>query len=284
MNISVRRNIQGGKAKYPELEDAIMHFIQDERKLGRSVNGKMIKRKALTLFPKLFPMPGASFKASKGWLRRMLLRNNLSFRRVTSVGQKVPPDAPERGDRFLSTMRNISGYDYIWNMDDTPCYFDMQSSSTFDTKGVQTVKVRTTGHEKLRFTAVLTAGISVTGNEVKAVKLPPMIIFKNFVKPPPEHFPPGVVVQSTKGGTATGELMANSYTNDLWRKRPGAFFQQPKSLLIMDSARADTTNEAAEALDGTNTKVEIIDGGMTPLLQFIDTRVNKPFKDHLREK
>ena len=105
--------VRGGKAKYPELEDAIMHFIQDERKLGRSANGKMIKRKALTLFPKLFPMPGASFKASKGWLRRMLLRNNLPFRRVTSVGLKVPPDAPERCDRFLSTMRNISGYDYI---------------------------------------------------------------------------------------------------------------------------------------------------------------------------
>ena len=81
-----------------------------------------------------------------------------------------------------------------------------------------------------------------------------------------------------------GELMANSFTNDLWRKRPGAFFQQPKSLLIMDSARAHTTNEAAEALDGTNTKVDIIDGGMTPLLQLVDTHVNKPFKDHLREK
>ena len=45
VNISVHRNIRGGKAKYPELEDYIMHFIQDERKLGRSVNGKMIKVK-----------------------------------------------------------------------------------------------------------------------------------------------------------------------------------------------------------------------------------------------
>ena len=142
--ISVRGNIRGGKAKYPELEDAIMHLIEDERKSGRSVNGKMVKRKALTLFPKLLPMPGASFKVSKGWLRLMLLRNNLSFRRVTCDGQKVPPDAPERCDRFLSTMQNISGYDYIWNMDETSCYFDMPSSSTFDRKGVQTVKVRTT--------------------------------------------------------------------------------------------------------------------------------------------
>ena len=52
VNISVRRNIRGGKAKYPELEDAIMHFIQDERKLGRSVNDKMIKRKCQVLLLK----------------------------------------------------------------------------------------------------------------------------------------------------------------------------------------------------------------------------------------
>ena len=65
INISSRHNIRGGKAQYPELEDAIMEFIRDERKFGRSVNGKMIQRKALVLFPKLYPMPCASFKGSK---------------------------------------------------------------------------------------------------------------------------------------------------------------------------------------------------------------------------
>ena len=141
INISSCRNIQGGKAQNPELEDAIMEFIRDERKFGRSVNGKMIHRKALVLFPKLYPMPCASFKASKGWLPRILLRNNLSFRRVTSVGQKASSDAHERCDQFLRKMQSIRGYDYIWNMDETQCYFDMPESSTIDTKGVQTVIV-----------------------------------------------------------------------------------------------------------------------------------------------
>ena len=261
-----------------------MEFIRDERKFGRSVNGKMIQRKALVLFPKLYPMPCASFKASKGWLRRMLLRNDLSFRRVTSVGQKVPSDAPERCDQFLRKMQSIRGYDYIWNMDETPCYFDMPESSTIDTKRLQTVKVKTTGHEKLRFTAVLSAGIKITPNEVKAVTLPLMIIFKNLVKPPSGNFLPRVMVQGIKGGTMTGELMAKTYANDLCGKQPGAYFQQPKSLLIMDSARAHTSKEATDALGGTNTATEIIHGGMTPLQRFIDTHINKPFKDHLRNK
>ena len=51
-------------------------------------------------------------------------------------------------------------------------------------------------------------------NEVKAVRLPPMIIFKNIVKPPSENFSPCVMVQGTKGGTMTGELMAKTYAND----------------------------------------------------------------------
>ena len=148
----------------------------------------------------------------------MLLRNNLSFRRVTSVGQKVPSDAPEQCDRFLRKMPSIRGYDYIWNMDENPCYFDMPESSTIDTKGVQTVKVKTIDHEKLRFTAVLSAGIKITANEVKAVRLPLMIIFKNLVKPPSGNFPCRVMVQGTKGGTLTGELMTKTYANDLWCK------------------------------------------------------------------
>ena len=82
----------------------------------------------------------------------------------------------------------------------------------------------------------------------------------------------------------TGELMAKTYANDLWRKRPGAYFPQLKSLLIMDFARAHTSKKATDALGGTNTTTEIIDGSMTPLLQFRDTHINKPFKDHLHNK
>ena len=117
-------------------------------------------------------------------------------------------------------MQNIRGYGYIWNTDESPCYSDMPESSMIDIKGVQTVKVKTTGHEKLRFTAVLSAGIKITANEVKAVRLPPMIIFKNLVKLPSGNFPPRVMVKGSKGDTMTGELKAKltqiiSGANDL---------------------------------------------------------------------
>ena len=48
--------------------------------------------------------------------------------------------------------------------------------------------------------------------------------------------------------------------------------------------RVHTSKETTDALGGTNTTTKIIDGSMTALLQFIDTHINKPCKDHLRNK
>ena len=152
----------------------------------------------------------------------MLKRNKLSYRRVTSVGQKVPVDAPERAEAFLAAMINSSeDYTMIWNMDETGCYFDAPRSTTFDFSGVQSVKSKTTGYEKLRYT-VIQAG------QWKAIKLPPMIIFKNLKKAPKGKFPPGMVVTGTKGGTMTRELMMASYLK-LFKGRPECFFEQKKA-------------------------------------------------------
>ena len=51
---------------------------------------------------------------------------------MTSVGQKIPDDAPERCDTFLAAMKSLDDFDIIMNMDETPCQFDMPSSTTFD--------------------------------------------------------------------------------------------------------------------------------------------------------
>ena len=40
----------------------------------------------------------------------------LSFRGVISIIQKIPSDAPERCELFLSDMQDVSSYDLIINM------------------------------------------------------------------------------------------------------------------------------------------------------------------------
>lgn len=116
-------------------------------------------------------------------------------------------------------------------MDETPVYFDMSSRHTFDLRGISTVNAKTTGkhaiaiasiltsassplligHEKLRFTVVLT--MTADGG-----KRPSMIIFKNLKKVPDQAFPAGVVITVAKGGSMTSDLM-NEYGKKVWGTR-----------------------------------------------------------------
>ena len=93
-----------------------------------------------------------SFKASKCWFTRICPRNNLFIHRITSAGQKVLKIGAEIEIEILPYMKNIGEFANLENMNKTPCYFDFPRSSTFDKKGVQRVKVKTAGPERLLFT------------------------------------------------------------------------------------------------------------------------------------
>ena len=63
-------------------------------------------------------------------------------------------------------------------------WFDMPTSKTVDSVGAKTVLLKTTGHEKTRFTVVLACLADGT-------KLKPMVIFKRKTMPK-DNFPTGV--------------------------------------------------------------------------------------------
>eukprot|EP00795_Rhopilema_esculentum_P002477 gene2477-18139_t len=182
ITVRSQRRIRQSNAKCPLIESALLDYIKEERGKRNSVTGKQIHRKAMVIFPAMYLSNNERFSASCGWLLRMIRRNNLKFRRVTSGGQKIPDDAPERCDTFLALIKTLDDFDIIMNMDETPCYFDMPSSTTFYLKGVKTVNIRNTGNEKLRFTTVLTAGVRKIDDYYEGISLPLMVIFKNLTK------------------------------------------------------------------------------------------------------
>ena len=92
----------------------------------------------------------------------MYRRNNLVHGRVTSVGEKIPKNVIEIAEQFLEDTKNIGEFANLANMDETSCCFDILRSSAIDEKGVQTVKVKTTGAELPRFSVALTAGVKKT--------------------------------------------------------------------------------------------------------------------------
>ena len=69
----------------------------------------------------------------------------------------------------------------------------------------------------------------------------------------------------------------------MWNARPGALFKKP-SLLVMDTAPAHMSDKVKQKLKNGGTTVKFIPGGMTPLLQPLDTHLNRPMKDFMTAK
>ena len=85
-------------------------------------------------------------------------------------------------------------------MDETPCYFVIPCSLTFDKKGLQKVKVKTTSAEHLRFTVTLIAGVKKTENVFSAFRLPPLLICKNLADIPATKYHFRMQVLASKSG------------------------------------------------------------------------------------
>lgn len=269
-------------AKFPDMEDELSDWIKKQRKEGHAVDTAIVIEKGKEIYEKMkSEKPDAcgetSFLASKGWASKFLQRHNFVQRAFTSVGQKVPDNAmqlmQQTFNKFDSMAKQVNVMD-IANMDETPVYFDMPGGRSFDVRGVKTVKCKTTGYEKMRFTAVLT--ITADGK-----KLPPMIIFKGLKNVPKANYPKDMVVTVAKGGSMNGDLMLK-YREKVWGKRGRGIFKPP-ALLTMDTHRSHMMESVISSFQKENrTDVMFIPGGMTPLLQPLDAYVNKSFKSKVK--
>ena len=98
------------------------------------------------------------------------------MRQKTKIAQKLSAELDEKVisfQRYVIKKRVEHQYALanIGNMDETPMNFDMPPNRTVNSKGSKTVLIKTTGHEKTRFTVVLACMADGT-------KLKPMVVFK----------------------------------------------------------------------------------------------------------
>ena len=156
----------GGKPRMGDLEEHLIAIIDAMREQNLRVTCKAIQRKARELYASRTasevsgPGSSRSFVASRGWLRRFLKRWDLSIRRRTTVGQRLPADIIDKVVRFIiNTQKQRIKHKYslsgIGNMDETPVWMDMPGDTTITRTGVKSVAISTTGHEKARFTVCL---------------------------------------------------------------------------------------------------------------------------------
>ena len=71
---------------------------------------------------------------------------------------------------------------------------------------------------------------------------------------------------------------------ETYLKKKARWVFQYREVHFINSAKSHLGDEVQQAFTDVNSSIKIIHGGMTPLLQFLDTHVNKPFKDIMKEK
>lgn len=103
-------------------------------------------------------------------------RHDLVLRQKTKVAQKLPPDLDNKlGNFHKYIIQKRKEYQYplssIGNINETLRCFDLTENNSVDAKGVKTVLVKMSGHEKTRFTVVLACMADGT-------KLCPVLVFK----------------------------------------------------------------------------------------------------------
>ena len=219
------------------------------------------------------------FKASEGWCTRFMKRHEYTLRAPTKVAQVLPQfwaDKITEFQRFVIRHRRRNDYRLmcIGNMDETPMYMDMLPRSTVHKKGAKSVVVKSTGHERSRYTVVLAC-------MADGSKLPPMLIFKRKTMPKVK-FPKGVLVHVNEKGWMD-EDACKLWVRKIWQNRPGGLHRR-KSLLVWDRFSAHLTEGVTKAVSATNTDIAVIPGGLTGILQPLDVSLNKPFKDGMRER
>lgn len=272
-----RKAFRGAKhGKFPEIDAGVLGYVREMRNNGCAISYDMVQAKARQIAREM-KIDNKQFKASIGWVVRFMRRHNLSMRRRTSVCQKLPADYTDKVlnfHKFLIQKRQKTAYllSQIGNADQTPVFFDMPRNSTIDDKGASSVRVKTTGNEKLRCTAML--AITADGR-----KLPPYVIIKRKTLPKGK-FPRGVHVRVQNKGWMDEALMKD-WVKCVWNNRPGALLKQP-AMLVLDSFRGHLVQPVKTAIEEGKTELVIIPGGLTSVLQPLDVAINKPFKDHLR--
>ena len=263
-------------AKWPNIEKRMRDYIDDRRARGIGVSRVQIRLEALKVAREL---KITDFKSSEGWCSRFMKRNEYCLRAPTNIAQKLPAHYVEKitsFQRFVIKERTQINYDlqHIGNMDETPVYMDMLPGKTVNKKGQKSIIMKSTGHEKNRYTVVLTVMADGT-------KLKPFIIFKRAKVPSKLTFPAGVIIHCNEKGWMD-EIATKIWVEKVWQRRPMGLFKPP-SLLVWDKFSAHLTEGVVKKVRETGTHVAVIPGGLTSMLQPLDVSINKPFKDKLRE-
>jgi hypothetical protein len=279
-----KKQVRELRGQFKDQESFILQDIIERRGKYIPVTGDHIKEIARQRIGVANP----AFRASNGWLSRFVTRHNLSYRSSTHVVQKLLQDYPLLVSKFLESVRALRvKYEVfgengktavlVGNMDETPVEFDMGRERTYHFNGAREVKILRTNGLKQRFTVAQTVCSDGT-------ILPPLIIFKTKTNLPShlyEKYKGRVILRSNSSGWMSSKLM-NEWINKIWDNIQVS--ENIQKILILDQFSGHRSAEVLKLLGELSLDTLYIPPGCTSLVQPLDTDLNKPWKNRLREK
>ena len=132
-----------------------------------------------------------------GLLQKFLKWHDYSLWQRTTLALRLPQDLITKVLSFIvSTRKLCHSKNYplssITNMNEMPLWLDIPGDTTITRRREQSIPLHTTGHEKGRFTVVLS--VMAYGRKLK-----PCVVFKG-VRAIPDKNTPGVLVALSKNG------------------------------------------------------------------------------------
>ena len=281
-----KRRIGGGRhPMHAELKNKLCRWVSNQRSKKIIVNYRLLREQAFAILAEEVSASTSStdFVCSNRWIKNFMRRNGLSFRKITHMGQADNKSAKKKSEiarDYLNSINDLTiGLDphQIFNMDETPIYIDMVSSSTIDFVGKKNIEAAHCGSNKTRLTAVLC--INASGQILQT-----MVILKGLKKVPNVKIPKNIFLAVASKGTMNCQLMKTWITN-VFNTRPSQFFSRDKkAILFMDEFSVHKKTEILEMFERQNTMVKFIPPKTTAYLQPLDVAVNAQFKSALRSE
>ncbi|XP_060077937.1 tigger transposable element-derived protein 4-like [Ylistrum balloti] len=253
------------KAKFPELENALIKWFAQVRSQNIPLSGEVVKLKAKEFATKL----GLSdFESSTGWLDRFKERNNLSFKKVCGESKSVDSQSNQMLDwqtKLKSILQEYQPCD-IYNADETGIFFRLLPDKTLEFKDV---KCHGGKLSKDKLTVMVCSNMSGTD------KLPLLVIgksknprcFKNI-----KHIP--VQYESNKTAWVTSDLFT-TWVNQLDRKMST---KKRNIMLIVDNCPAHP-----QLMGLKSVKLVFLPPNTTSHTQPMDQGVIRNLKTHYRK-
>lgn len=259
-------------------QSELLAMIQRARSAGRNIARQDLQVWATTIAD---TKGIRGFKASEGWLTKFMSRHSLSLRRRTGNGYGLPADYDTRLCQMVTEIEMLREKfsvpdKLIINADETAIFYDNVDARTVDFKGERSIRVRSTGKEKSRITAMLACALS-------GHILQPLAILKGSAVSRLRFQPSAQILRNMRLECQRQAWMDTQVMIKWVLRVLIPYTNRQHSILLLDNFSAHSANEVKRLLQSCNCHVVMIPPNMTSVAQPCDIRINAQVKRTLRK-